>query len=393
MNILFVRNYPTVDGVFTLLLRLSKQFKLDGHTPYYIDFGNKTDFDHEISETFILLSIVDINAQKNLPHIDILFPFADGELLYWCINYLKNGLFRNAKMVFGVYHPRAYFASSYIGSTPDTRLHKLIFHKMPANNILFMNEIVKREHENYFNTRFENSPIIPLPVTLSNKIRDLTQINRKKIVSIGRLEYSKRYIIPMIDVIKELHKKGHDFEFYIYGHGQLNQIVENYIAEKKVGHLVFLMWKLNHEDIYNVMKDAFLFVGMGTSIIEVSSIGVPSLQAIDSEKRPVTYGFFSNLSGFSIGEIKLDLPLVQMRTSIIELFAKNQFEYEKICKAHIERANTFNIDEVVKDYYNFILNALPNFNLSISKYKLFLYKIIRQIYKIKLITPEQYKSK
>ena len=50
MNILFVRNYPSVDGSFTLLLRLASQFKKDGHMPYYIDFGGKTDFEKDLTE-------------------------------------------------------------------------------------------------------------------------------------------------------------------------------------------------------------------------------------------------------------------------------------------------------------------------------------------------------
>ena len=300
MNILFVRNYPSVDGVFTLILRLALKLKQDGHMPYYIDFGGKTDFEKEIRETFTVLYIEDVNAKINLPHVDILFPFADGELLYWCINYLKHELFKNAKMVMGVFHPRAYFISTYIGPTPDTRLHKLILKNLPAENILFMNEVVKKHHENYFNNKFKKSLVVPLPVKLNSRLRDLRNINQKKIVSISRLENFKRYVLPMIDTVEELHNEGHDFEFYIYGHGQLEKYIENYIAEKKLGQYVFLMGKLDYEKLYEVLEDTFMFVGMGTTIIEASSIGVPSLQAIDSEKRTVTYGFFNELTGFCI---------------------------------------------------------------------------------------------
>ena len=55
MNILFVRNYPSVDGVFTLLLHLGDKFKQDGHKMFYIDFGVKTDFDIEITDTLPFL--------------------------------------------------------------------------------------------------------------------------------------------------------------------------------------------------------------------------------------------------------------------------------------------------------------------------------------------------
>ena len=393
MNILFVRNYPSVDGSFTLLLRLASQFKKDGHMPYYIDFGGKTDFEKDINKTFKILTIDDVNAKKNLPFLDIIFPFADGDLLYWCINYLKHELFKNAKMVMGVYHPRAFFCSTYIGSTPDTRLHKLIFENFPSENILFMNEVVKRDHEIYFKNKFEKSLLVPLPVKLNNKLRDLSKIDRRKIVTICRLESIKRYVLPMIDVIEDLHNEGHKFEFYIFGYGQLEKYIENYIAKKNAGKYVFMMGKLKYDQIYQVLEDAFMFVGMGTTIIEASSIGVPSLQAIDSEKRPVSYGLFNNLSGYCIGEKKPDLPFIDMRNSILELFRKNQFEYEEICTSHIDRANTFHIDKVVKQYYEFFKNASPNLNFRITKFKLFFYKIFRQIFKLKIIIRPQFRSR
>ena len=392
MNILFVRNYPSVDGVFTLILRLAIKLKQDGHTPYFIDFGIKTDFEKDIKETFILLNVKDVNAKINLPHIDILFPFADGDLLYWCINYLKYELFKNAKMVMGVFHPRAYFSSTYVGPTPDTRLHKLILENLPSENILFMNEIVKRDHENYFKNKFEKSPVVPLPVKLDNKLRDLSKINRKKIVSIGRLDYSKRYVLPMIDVIEELHNVGHEFEFYIYGHGQLEKYIENYIAQKKLGQYVFLMGKLDYEKLYFVLEDSFLFVGMGTTIIEASSIGVPSLQAIDSEKRPVTYGFFGNLSGFCVGEVVPELPLINMKDSIIELSKKSELEYQEICRAHIIRTNTFNIDVVIKQYYSFLSIASNVFKFRISNFNQITTKLLRQVFKAKFLTRPQSSS-
>lgn len=393
MNILFVRNYPSVDGVFTLLLRLAHYFKKDGHTPYYIDFGGETDFKKEITETCVLLTIADINARKDIPHIDILFPFADGELLYWCINYLKHELFKSAKMVMGVYHPRAYFVPTYIGPTPDTMLHKLIFKNFPPQNILFMSEIVKREHESYFNLKFTESPIIPLPVKLENKGRDYNKINPNKVISIARLENSKRYVVSLIDVIEKLNSDGNIFELYIYGHGDMHKFLEDYIADKKVGHFVFLMGKLNYKDIYKVLEDAFLFVGMGTTIIEASSFGVPSLQAIESEKGAVTYGFFNFLTTLSIGEVGKDFPLFNMETSILELKRKTATEYQALCMAHIIRSQTFDVNKIIKDYYEFFKNASQDLQFVLPQHKLVATKVFRQLYKFRFLTSPHYRNK
>lgn len=392
MNILFIRNYSKVDGVFTLLLRLGKQFKLDGHNMFYIDFGIKTEFDTEISVTFTLLTPDGLTAGKNLPHIDVLFPFVGGDILYWCINELKNRHFKNAKFIMGAYHPRAYYVSTYLGLSPDTRIVKKVFSVLPSENIVFMNEIVKKEHEKYFKLPFTNSHIIPLPVKLEGRMRDFKSINRKKIVSVGRLENSKRYVIAMLEVMTQLANDGYEYEFYIYGHGQLRGFITSYIKLHNIGHYVFFMGPLEYKNLYSVLKDAYLFVGMGTVLIEASSMGVPALQAIESEKMPVTYGFFSELNGLSIGEVNVDFVKINMKESIIELAQKNEKEYYKLALDHIKRSSTFNIDEVIKQYYYFIENASVSFNLHLPSYKLRITKVLRQFYKFKFFTKIEHRN-
>lgn len=392
MNILFVRNYPSVDGVFTLLLRLGAKFKQDGHKMFYIDFGVNTDFDTEIAKTFTLLTPENLTAGKDLPHIDVIFPFADGDLLYWCIKELKNRHFINAKLVMGVYHPRAYYASTHLGPSPDTRMYRKLFRKIPSENIVFMNEIVKRKHEDNLKLRITNSPIIPLPVKLENQIRDLKTVNRKKIVSVGRLENSKRYVVAMMEVMVQLFEEGKDYEFYIYGHGQLKEFIIDYIKLINASNYIFFMGELEYKNLFSVLKDAFMFIGMGTVLIEASSMGVPALQAIDSEKEHVTYGFFSKLEGLTIGEVNDHFLKIGIRESIRELAEKNEEEYHEFALAHMIRANTFDIDVVIKQYYDFIENASSVLDVKLPGYKLYILKILRQFYKFKAITKIEHRN-
>ena len=50
-----------------------------------------------------------------------------------------------------------------------------------------------------------------------------------------------------------------------------------------------------------------VFVGSGTSIIESSALGIPSIIGIESNNDGETYGFFSNLRGYSYNEDNLDI--------------------------------------------------------------------------------------
>ena len=131
---------------------------------------------------------------------------------------------------------------------------------------------------------------------------------------------------------------------------------------------------------------------MVTSIIEASSIGVPSLQAYFCENRSVTYGFFSNLSGFCVGEVVPELPLINMKDSISELSKKNELEYQEICRAHIVRTNTFNIDVVIKQYYSFFSNASNVFKFRISNFNQISTKLLRQVFKAKFLTRSRFRS-
>ena len=93
-----------------------------------------------------------------------------------------------------------------------------------------------------------------MPLKLNNKLRDLSKVDRGKILSISRLERIKLHILPIIDSIEELHNEGHKFEFYIFGQGHLEKYIENYIAEKNAGKYVFMMGKLEYDQIYRYWK-------------------------------------------------------------------------------------------------------------------------------------------
>ena len=82
-----------------------------------------------------------------------------------------------------------------------------------------------------------------------------------------------------------------------------------------------------------------------------------------------------------------------MKDSIIELSKKNELEYKELCQAHIIRANTFNIDVVIKQYYSFFINASTNFDFFVSESKLVFYKILRQVYKLKIVIRPQFRKK
>ena len=196
----------------------------------------------------------------------------------------------------------------------------------------------------------------------------------------------------MMEVMVQLIEEGHNYEFYIYGHGQLKEYIINYIELNKAHSYIYFMGELEYKNLFSVLKDAFMFIGMGTVHIEASSMGVPALQGIDSETEQVSYGFFSSLKGLSIGEVNENFLKVNMKDSILELAAKNEQEYYEFALAQIRRANIFNIDEVIKQYYNFIKNASTVFDVKLPTFKFHIVKILRQFYKFRVITKIEHRN-
>jgi glycosyltransferase involved in cell wall biosynthesis len=393
MNILFIRQYPAVDGTFTMLLRMAEYLKKDGHTAWFLSFGIKTDMEAAINETFSIISFEQLNTKQHLPPIDVIHPIADGELLTWICTHLKPAVFPNAKLILGVYHPRAFITDTYLGPSPDTRMYKRLFSQMPSENILFMNEVVRDNHAQWFKNKFEHSSIIPLPVSLPARRTGSVSIDTTKIVSIGRLVQFKNYVLPVIDTLKELNHAGHDFKFYIYGDGPLQKEIEQHIKAQGLEKNVFLCGKIKYSEIYDLLKSAWLFIGMGTSIIEASAYGVPSLQAIESEHKNVTYGFFDQLNGYTVGEHIEGQEVFVMKDNIMALVNASPEQYEAISISHAKRAAQFDIREVMKKYYQFIANADAQFYFRIPRWRVTATKFLRQAFKAKFLIKPGYLHK
>ena len=82
-----------------------------------------------------------------------------------------------------------------------------------------------------------------------------------------------------------------------------------------------------------------------------------------------------------------------MKDSIIELNKKNELEYRELCEEHITKANTFNLNEVIKQYYSFILNASSDFTYRISNFNQLTTKLLRQVFKAEFLTKPKYRTK
>ncbi|MBN8835548.1 MAG: hypothetical protein ABS68_00470 [Niastella sp. SCN 39-18] len=398
MNILFIRDYPFIDGTFTLLLRQAYHAKKDGHNPYFL-FLNKN------IETSLLVEVKGIcpvyfpgdlsrlKSENNLPPIEVIHGILSGDRLYDCYDTIKAKYFPGAAVVIGFYHPRTFIIKTHGWPSPDVKMYKKLFSKIPAQNLLFMNDVVRKEHESYFHLDFSKSPLVPIMVDVPAQYVPRKNVNKNKIVSVGRLVYFKNYISPLINLLASLRKKGYAFEYHIYGEGELMDEVKTIINKLDAGHYVYLHGRIEYADFNSIVNDALLFVGMGTSIIESSRQGVPGLQAIESCQEDATYGWFFQQQGYEVGEQIAGKKTGSYEPFILQAYTSSEDEYALLCEKSWLRAREFSAEKVMQTYYSVLQNADKKFSFHIPVWKRYMIKLMRQPLKWKPLIKKDYRGR
>ena len=101
---------------------------------------------------------------------------------------------------------------------------------------------------------------------------------RKKIVTVGRLEPQKNHIL-LINAFKNIESDFPDQELYIYGDGVLRGKLEEYIKNKDLETKVHLAGNTNN--VPKVLSESIVFVmssdyeGMPNALMEAMAVGVP----------------------------------------------------------------------------------------------------------------------
>jgi len=294
---------------------------------------NYSAISHSLSLDFKLL-------EKLLPNLDVIHS-VDSETSIMALDIAKN---YNANLVISTYHPLEFV---WENGFYFRAIQKNLVREMCPSNIFYMNEAVKLETVNHLGVNDRDNDIIPLGVDLSIYRNCEPNFKSNKIVSIGRLVDFKTYneaIIKNLDLINE--RCNRDFEFHIYGDGPLRLDLEQLAVNQK-SKIVF-HGGVEYQRLPRIFEDAFVFVGVGTTIIEASAAGVPSILGTGDFSSMSSYGFFSDNDNYLVGE-KCQNGIT---TPFIDLFEDicscDHDAYLKISEYHRLKAGRFDILEVSK---------------------------------------------
>jgi len=234
--------------------------------------------------TFLMHGIFDTNLLEQF-HPDLVLHFSDNQLwaknvIYWCkkrdikcIQYFGNVLSDNPCWVNQLYtkvilyrNRKSYNYSINIAKTEKVK-DELLKHNIPFHKII--NVGLDGELLNHNRNR-------------DNKMRVSVGINDDEIVLlfIGRLVDYKKPVLAC-KILQSLQEKGIKSRLIIIGKGELEDTLNKYIDENKLGKSI--LWKKNvpYNEIYRYMLSSDVFLNLspkeifGMAILEAMYYGLP----------------------------------------------------------------------------------------------------------------------
>lgn len=386
MNILFARDFADVDGTYTLIARLAKKFSQLGHKIYYLHYDNdNNEIINSISANATLLSYNDLKTEFTLgrvmPSIDIIQPILGGDRLIEVFTTIAENWFPRAKIIIGIYHPRAFIDKSKFGLVPDSKLYIKLLNLLPKTNIIVMHETMVKQHESELKLDLSDAHLINLPVDIPNRPKIRTTINRLKIVSIGRIVGYKSYNKTILPTLATLRRDGHNFEYYIYGDGPDKEPLIRLVAELGLENHVHLMGTVNPSTLEDILCDAGLFVGVGTAVVQAAGWCVPSLIGIDSNQDDTSYGWIANVSN-TLGDIMPDLPKYKFKYLLQEYLKLDEKQYTELCLGCYSSAKqNYSIDQIADQYIRVYEGSQKHLPFRMNRVSRIRLKLLRQLHK------------
>jgi 1,2-diacylglycerol 3-alpha-glucosyltransferase len=368
---LVIANTFAFNGGTTFLLRFAKE--------YYIQTNNKIDIllltkiindDLEIKikeysnifylKDFIIsgfksmgnsqLSIfapldrsIDKILEQNRNHIHIMGVF--GLLFFHRIN--KNNLY---KCSIGAYHQNEYMYNCNY----DLYFKKIIkktFIEINEKNLIFLNETRRLNYSKFFHKHIINANVVPVGINLKENAPKLAKHSIKRIVSIGNLTKYKTYNKHIITLLPKLIKEFNNIYFHydIYGDGEERKNLEELVEHLSLSNHVTFHGRIEYSKMESILKDTFVFVGNGTSIVEASSYSIPSIIGIESINQPETYGFLSDIVGLSYNEFDNSKKVYPIYDLIRELIINKDYYHEKSIACY-KKAKEYSVKKTVKEF-------------------------------------------
>jgi len=237
-------------------------------------------------------------------------------------------------------------------------LSTFINNLIKSNHILIMDEIVKNDTEIFFNTTFEFQ-ILRICVDLSNEWEDCKlyvkdRYFNKTILTAARADFPfKGYLLGMIDWIQQVDISELKLIMVCYGEGYntVKELVSG--LPEHIKNRVELYGQVTYEKLKDLISDSFMFVGMGTSVIDAAVLGVPTIP-IEPYKYDVECNFRFDENPYNVCAANI-FPYADFTQKVLEMLDVSLTDYEQISRKTFEYAQKiYGTPIITKELINYV---------------------------------------
>lgn len=181
------------------------------------------------------------------------------------------------------------------------RIYKNIIKRYYENRqLIFMDRDTLEAATDYYhlNRSNQNENIFLLPMFISEEpeIPDGFRTQPKKILTVTRAVFPyKGYVIGLIDDFLKLCRYDPDISLAIISFGKDLEQIENKIkaVPKEIKSKIQLIPGMSLAEIQKELKNTYVYIGMGTTVLDAAAEGVPSVVSIHTTMKNECVGLFS----------------------------------------------------------------------------------------------------
>jgi glycosyltransferase involved in cell wall biosynthesis len=347
-HILFAVGQLTVGGIETYVLRMARACHAAGGKVSVWAVKPQ----HDVELVRMLREVADVTflfppamiyplwiSSPPLPaDVDLVFTTGRASLLFAAYACAREA--RPIRLVAGVFSQWEYCTDD---DNPKTRLAAAIIQQLGPANMVFCTEGCRRDHLPLLGIAYAQSLVSPLlielPIPKQRPTRALSQ--RFDIVSVSRLVKFKTSNLQMPSVLKSLFDEGLDVHWTLYGEGPQRREIQAAIDAAGMQLRATLAGPLPYSQIHNAIAKADLYIGGGTTMIEASALGVPSLVALDENTMPTSPGFFADRVGHYTSELSSNERLRPIFDIILETIKLSKMKIELLQERSRLRASEY----------------------------------------------------
>ena len=211
--------------------------------------------------------------------------------------------------------------------------------------------LVSKELEEFYRQKVKCKTVY-IPNTLDYYPKKVSDLEEKRIISVGRLSEEKGYL-DLIDVFSLVHQVYPDWKLDIIGDGNQKENIQKKIEEYGLKDFIILHGFQNKEYINQLLQKSSVYVmcsyteSFGIVLLEAFSFGIPCV-AFDSA-RGATEIISNNWDGYLIKDRNKEI----MAKKVCELISNPNRRI--IMGANgIKKANEYSMDEIRKYWIQII---------------------------------------